>query len=96
MYEIVGNMAGDGHAKNKINAQSQLRVPNPNNQIMKGVMSVDEIPIKMQQTPTKLNRKQRKRAGVCSDGRKHNSADTYKSQDCKAIERRFYIYRKQN
>jgi hypothetical protein len=41
------------------------------------MMSVDETPME-QQTPTKLNRKQRKRGRVCNDGSQNKSTDKYK------------------
>jgi hypothetical protein len=71
-------MAVDGRAKNKDKVQSQLsgtlKNSQHNNEDMVSMISVDEMPIR----PKRLNRSQRKRAGIISSGNKLNEAKTMK------------------
>jgi hypothetical protein len=72
---IIAAVAADGRAKIKAKDQSQLRGilrnSQPNNEEMVSMMSVDEM-------PKRLNRGQRKRAGMISDGNRINPNKTNK------------------
>jgi hypothetical protein len=72
-------IAVDGRAKNKDMTQSQLsgtrKNSQNNNEEMVSMMSVDEMPIK----PKRLNRNQRKRAGINSSGNILNDTSCYRS-----------------
>jgi hypothetical protein len=71
-------MAADGRARNKDKTPSQVNGTRQNsqhnNEEMVSMMSVDEMPISVK----RMNRSQRKRAGIISPGNKVNDAKTRK------------------
>jgi hypothetical protein len=83
-------MAVDGRAKNKDMTQSQLsgtlKNSQHNNEDMVSMMSVDEMPI----IRKRLNRNQRKRAGIISPGNKLNEAKTIKTPRLKGHRKRVH------
>jgi hypothetical protein len=72
---IIAAVVADGRAKIEVQDQSQLRGilrnSQPNNEEMVSMMSVDEM-------PKRMNRGQRKRAGIISDGNRINPNKTNK------------------
>jgi hypothetical protein len=72
---IIAAVVADGRAKIEVTDQSQLRGilrnSQPNNEEMVSMMSVDEM-------PKRMNRGQRKRAGIISDGNRINPNKTNK------------------